>query len=55
MLYEHLALTKAEAVNMLTGNYAESIAIFDQIEKQALDMADVMTYGIVLQFPHNFL
>jgi hypothetical protein len=55
MLYEHLALTKTEAVNILTGKYAEGISVFDQIEMQALEMADVMTYGIVMQFPDVFL
>ena len=54
MLYEHLALTKAEAVNMLTGKYAEGIAVFDQIEMQ-VEMADVMTNGIIRQFPANIL
>lgn len=55
MLYKHLALTKAEAVNILTGKYAEGIAVFDQIEMQALEMADVMTNGIIRQFPANIL
>lgn len=55
MLHEHLALTKSEAVNILTGKYAEGIAVFDQIEKQALEMADVMVYGIIQQFPNSFL
>ncbi len=55
MLHEHLALTKSEAVNILTGNYAEGITVFDQIEKQALEMADVMACGIIRQFPNNFL
>ncbi|HHZ13670.1 MAG TPA: acetylglutamate kinase [Clostridiales bacterium] len=55
MLHEHLALTKSEAVNMINGNYAESIALFDQIEKQALEMADVMTHGIIQQFPNYFM
>lgn len=55
MLYDHLALTKAEAVSILTGNYEESIALFDQIERQALGMADLMTAGIVQQFPNIFI
>jgi len=55
MLYEHLALTKTEAVNILNKNYAESISTFDEIEKQALKMADTMTYGIVKQFPDKFI
>jgi hypothetical protein len=52
MLYEHLTLTKAEAVAILTQNYAESIRLFDEIERQALMMADMMTQGIVRQFYH---
>ncbi len=54
MLHEHLALTKDEAVAYLTGKYEQSIQIFDQIELQALEMADVMTEGIVRQFPRRF-
>jgi FOG: LysM repeat len=54
MLHEHLALTKSEAVNILTKKYSESISIFDEIEKQALKMADVMANGIVRQFPSKF-
>lgn len=46
MLYDHLALTKSEAVNILTGKYEEGIAPFDQIEKHAVEMADVMIYVI---------
>lgn len=55
MLHEHLALTKTEAVDILTGNYSDGISTFDKIEKQALKMADVMTYGIVNQFPDKFI
>jgi hypothetical protein len=54
MLHEHLALTKSEAVAILTGNYAEGIRLYDEIEKQALKMADVMSKGIVKQFPKKF-
>ncbi|WP_010250545.1 hypothetical protein [Acetivibrio cellulolyticus] len=54
MLHEHLALTKTEAVDMLTKKYSDSISTMDEIEKQALGMADYMTYGIVNQFPANF-
>jgi len=50
MLYEHLRMTKAEAVNILTNKYEESITDYDEIEKQALKMADVMAEGIVKQF-----
>lgn len=55
MLHEHLKLTKSEAVDILTGNYAEGIKLYDKIEKQALKMADVMAKGIVKQFPGKFI
>jgi len=50
MLYEHLAMTKSEAVHILSNNYKESITEYDKIESQALKMAEVMAEGIVKQF-----
>lgn len=50
MWHEHLALTKQEAVEQLNGNYAQSIATFNKIEKQALEMADTFSTGIIHQF-----
>ena len=50
MLYDHLAMTKEVAVDILTQRYAESINVFENIEQQALAMADMMTQGIVKQF-----
>lgn len=55
MLYDHLKLTKAEAVAILTKNYSESIRLYDEIEKQALEMADVMAEGIIKQFHYKFI
>lgn len=49
MMYDHLALTKAEAVSILTKNYANNITLFDQIEHQALSMADEYTEAILKQ------
>ncbi len=54
MLFEHLRLTKSEAVNMINKNYQASINVFDEIENQALRMADVMVDGIIRQFPEKF-
>ncbi|MCP1125820.1 acetylglutamate kinase [Bacillus sp. 3103sda1] len=54
MFYEHLALTKAEAVSMLKKDYQSSAQLYDKIEKEALEMADALTEGIVKQFPQVF-
>lgn len=49
MLYSHLAMTKQEAVDFIKEDYAASVDIFDQIEREALEMADQMTDGILRQ------
>lgn len=54
LLYDHLAMTKAEAADILTQKYAESIDMFDAIEREALAMADNMTQGIAKQFAQYF-
>ena len=54
MLHMHLALTKAEAVAILSGEYQKSIMLYDQIEQQALGMADALSSGIIAQFPQLF-
>lgn len=54
MLHEHLRLTKAEAVFRLSQKFKSDIETFDQIEKQALELADTFTDGIVKQFPAAF-
>jgi hypothetical protein len=47
-------MTKDEAVFRLSKKYKSDIEAFDQIEKQALEMADAFTAGIVAQFPQCF-
>lgn len=54
MLHNHLSLVKSEAVNILTKNYAAGITVYDELENQALEMADEMTQGIFNQFPDRF-
>lgn len=54
LLYDHLAMTEEEVQHFLSKNYEESIFVFENIEQEALEMADTMTQGIVRQFPQYF-
>jgi len=51
MMVDHLDLTLAEAVARLEGNYAADVAAYDQIHSQILHMADMLSEGILAQFP----
>lgn len=55
MMYEHLRLLSNEVSTRIAKDYVKNVALNDQIETQALGMADMMTSGIVQQFPSNFL
>lgn len=46
----HLKMTEEEALYRLNGKYDSDISTFDSIEAQALEMADLMAYGILNQF-----
>lgn len=50
LLFDHLRMTENEAVQILTGQYEQSIKDFDDIQAEALQMADVMTCGMIRQF-----
>jgi hypothetical protein len=53
MMREHLDLTLTEAVDQLSGNFAQSVADFDNVEAEILTMADTLSNGIIAQFgPH---
>ena len=54
MMREHLDLTLQEAVARLTGNWAADIAAYDEIHEQILGMADMLSSGIIRQFPKQF-
>ena len=54
MMHEHLDLTLQEAVAYLTGDHTASIAAYDKIHLQILGMADMLSEGIIRQFPNKF-
>ena len=54
MMVNHLDLTLAEAVARLEGDYAADVAAYDEIHAQILHMADMLSDGIVAQFPGSF-
>ncbi|WP_411217745.1 hypothetical protein [Terribacillus saccharophilus] len=51
MFYQHLALTKQEAVYMINRDYEKDIAVYDQIEKQAREMADMISDAMIRLYP----
>ncbi len=50
LLYSHLKMTEDEAVFRLNRKYKEDIMIYDDIQTEALKMADYMACGIRSQF-----
>ena len=55
MMREHLNLTTNEAVARLKGDWAADIKAYDAVHDQILKMADMLTMGIVKQFPNKFV
>jgi hypothetical protein len=50
----HLDMTLAEASHELTGQYAASVADYDEVHHHILAMADLLSSGIVRAFPRRF-
>jgi len=54
MLYKHLALTTTEVVSRLKKDWAADIAAYDEGHDHMLMFADMLSDGIVKQFPAKF-
>ena len=54
MMRDHLDATTREAVARHQGNWNADVAAYDAVHVQALAMADMLSNGIMAQFPSRF-
>ena len=54
MMREHLDLTLKEAVARLEGRYADDVTAYDEVHVEILQMADMLSDGLMAQFPSHF-
>jgi len=54
MMHEHLDLTTEEATAELHSDWNGSITAYDKVHTQILTMADMLSDGIIAQFPDKF-
>jgi hypothetical protein len=54
MMAEHLDWTLAEAVARLNAEWDADVAAYDRIHRDILHMADMLSVGIIKQFPGRF-
>ena len=50
----HLKLTTEEAVARLQGKWAADVAAYERIHRHALHLSDLLSEGLVKQFPQRF-
>ena len=54
MMKTHLDETLAEGVDRLNGRFTADIADYEQVHRHILEMADMLSNGIMKQFPKRF-
>lgn len=54
MMKEHITQTIGYASDVLGGNFTQAIAGFDQAQRHMDQMADMLSAGIIAQFPKKF-
>lgn len=54
MMRGHLDLTLSEAAHRLGGEYELDVADYDAVHAEILEMADMLSRGVIRQFPERF-
>jgi hypothetical protein len=54
MMRDHLDATTAEAVARHESDWSGDVAAYDRVHEQILTMADMLSDGIIAQFPYRF-
>ena len=54
MMKDHLDATTAEAVARHKADWSGDVAAYDRVHAQILEMADMLSNGIIAQFPSKF-
>jgi hypothetical protein len=54
MMNNHLRLTTNEVTQRINKNYDFDIEAYDEVHSEILKMSDILTIGIITQFPRQF-
>lgn len=54
MMHDHLTVTTNEVQARLKGDWAADVRAYDSVHTQILQMADMLSAGIINQFPNKF-